>query len=217
MRFPDTPFMKRVFDLIRNRNLSVTLIPFIMEMVEPSPNTFLFYNNARVNNQDHSIVGDPFDVLSYVGEPDLTTPQGVSQKVAEVLQRFRDRFRTRFGDRPPDIAAAIGWLYEQAGGLSMRAYMSQVVGMDDKQISWCETLDKSTGWYDRALAESAQFYTFHGFLVVTWDYHSRHRELGPRLAHCATSRPRATQSWSRFTLALHRVRVGCLRAAQALL
>ena len=155
MRFPDTPFMKRVFDLVRNRNLPVKLIPYVMQMVEPSPNTFLFYNNARVNNQDHSVVGDPFDVLSYVRDESLTTPQGVARKISAVLQPFRDLFRNRAGEQPPDIATAIDQLYSLTNRLSMRTYMSTVLQMDDRVINWCETLDKSTGWYDRALAESA--------------------------------------------------------------
>ena len=155
MRFPDTPFMKRVFDLATNRNLQVTLIPYIMQMVEPSPNTFLFYNNARVNNQDSSVTGDPFNVSSYVDDPGLTTPQGVSRKVAEVLQPFRDLFRAPApGEHPPDISNAMTELFSLTNRFSTRSYMFEPVGMDARQISWCETLDKSTGWYDRALTES---------------------------------------------------------------
>ena len=50
MRFPDTPFMKRTFDLAKSRGLNVKLIPYIIQMVKP-PNTWLLYNNSRVNNQ----------------------------------------------------------------------------------------------------------------------------------------------------------------------
>ena len=154
MRFPDTPFMTRVFDLVENRNLSVKFIPYVME----SPNTFWFFNNGRVKNpgrpilvtkQDQSKSDDPFHVLGYVEDSSLTTPRGVAQLVSTVLEPFRDLFRTN------DIATAIVKLYEKTDKYSMRGYMSHVLRMDDKIISWCETLDKSTGWYDRALAESA--------------------------------------------------------------
>ena len=153
MRFPDTPFMKRVFDLATNRKLPVKLIPYIMQMVEPSPNTFLFYNNARINNQAPNVTGDPFSVSGYVTDSSLTTPQGVSQKVAEVLQPFRDLFRAQSGEQPPDIASAMSDLFGLTNKFSMRSYMFGL-GMNARDISWCETLDKSTGWYDRALTES---------------------------------------------------------------
>jgi hypothetical protein len=150
MRFPDTPFMKRTFDLARNRGLNVKLIPYIMQMVDP-PNTFLFFNNSRINNQQ-SVTGDPFNVTSYVDEPDLRTPQGVSKKVGEVIQPFRDMFRAPLGQHA-DIATAMDRLFKETNTFSMRSYMF-AGGINAKNISWCETLDKSTGWYDRALTES---------------------------------------------------------------
>ena len=146
--------MNRVFDLFRNRNLPVKLIPYIMDMVDP-PNTFLFFNNARVNNQDSAVAGDPFNVLDYIEEVDLATPQNIDQKIRDVLQPFRNLFRPRVCGKVPDIATAIGQLYDRTDKYSMRAYMSQALDMDDKDIHWCETLDKTTGWYDRSLAESA--------------------------------------------------------------
>ncbi|KAF9645107.1 amine oxidase [Thelephora ganbajun] len=156
MRFPETPFMKRTFDPARNRGLPVDLIPYVMQMVEPSPNTFLFYNNARVNNGDPSISGDPFNVSGYLNDPNLTTPAEVSQRVAEVLQPFRDLFRAESGS-PPRIASAMDKLFVLTNKFSMRSYMFDPasVGMNAKDISWCETLDfSSTAAYDRALTES---------------------------------------------------------------
>jgi len=154
MRFPDTPFMKRVFDLAENRNLPVKLIPYIMQMVEPTPNTFLFYNNSRVNNQDSSITGDPFNVSSYVTDQDLTTPQGVAQKVASEIQGFRDMFRSNPGRPPPNIATEMAVLFEMTNQYSMRSHMLSL-SMDPRDINWCETLNKSTGSYDRALTQGA--------------------------------------------------------------
>ena len=166
MRFPDTPFMKRTFDLAGNRQLPVKLIPYIMQMVKPTPNTFLFFNNARINNQDSSITGDPFNVSGYVNDETLTTPSEVSQKVATVIQPFRDFFRAKDGSQP-NISTGMQELFDATNTFSMRSYMFQVLGMNPKDISWCETLDKSTGWYDRALTESAYLDDFHEFLVVT--------------------------------------------------
>jgi len=35
----------------------------------------------------------------------------------------------------------------------MRSYMLIMKGMDAKDIHWCETIDKDTGWYDRSLTQ----------------------------------------------------------------
>jgi hypothetical protein len=153
MRFADTPFMKRVFNLARCRGLEVKLIPYIMQMVEPTPNTFLYYHGHHAQNQAPSVTKDPFHVSSYLKDTKLATPQAVSQKVADVLQRFRNLFRVKPGE-PLDIACAMSKLYREAGNFSMRSYMFEHEKMDPKDVNWCETLDKSTGWYDRALTES---------------------------------------------------------------
>lgn len=153
MRFPDTSFMKRTLDLVRNRGLKdVKLLPYITEMVD-SPNTWLFYNNARAHNQDPSVTGDPFNVKSYLTDERLATPQGVSEKVAEMLQPYRDLFRPLPAGQPRDIAACMASLLRDADRLSMRGYMLSR-GMNMKDIRWCETVTKSTGCYERALTQS---------------------------------------------------------------
>ena len=153
MRFQDIPFMKRVFDLARNRNLPVVFIPYIMQMVEPTPNTFLFFNNARINNQDSSVTGDPFHVSDYVDDPTLTTLDEVSRRVATMIQPFRDLFRAKPGHQP-DIAAGMEALFAATNKFSGKSYMIDALGMSAKDVGWCENLDMFTGWYDRALADS---------------------------------------------------------------
>jgi hypothetical protein len=165
MRFPRTPFMERTFDLAERRNLPVKLIPYIMQMAPPSPHTFSFFNNARVNNQDSNVTGDPFNVHAYVNDPNLRTPSGVSRHVATVIQPFRDLFRAPAGAQP-DIATGMENLFTATNIFSMRSYMFQL-GMDARAISWCETLDKTTGLYDRALTESTYLDNFCRFMTVT--------------------------------------------------
>ena len=149
MRFPDTPFMKRTFDLARNRGLPVTLIPYIRE----TPNSFWFFNNVGIKNQVSDLTeDDPFDVSGYV-DPSLASPAAVSQKLAEVIEPFRNLFVPDSSGNQPDIATAMAVLFNETDMFSMRSYMSQG-GMRAEDISWCETLTTSTGWYDRALTES---------------------------------------------------------------
>ncbi|KAF9648711.1 hypothetical protein BDM02DRAFT_3269303, partial [Thelephora ganbajun] len=106
MRFPRTPFMKRTFDLAEERGLPVKLIPYIRKMVGPSPNTLLFYNNARINNGIPSVMDNPFGI-DHIDDPSLRTPEGVSQRVAEVLRPFRGLFRADPWDPPLDIEKAM--------------------------------------------------------------------------------------------------------------
>ena len=158
MRFPDTPWMRRTFDLARNRGLDVKLIPYTFQMVDP-PNTFLYYNFSRVNNQAPSIAPDPFNVSSYVADPDLRTPEGVSKRVSEVIQPFRDYFSHINPWGIIGIRAGIKRLFEETNQFSMRSYMFQN-GMTAKAINWCETLDGSTASYDRSLTESTSLRHF---------------------------------------------------------
>jgi hypothetical protein len=144
--------MKRTFDLARNRGLKLKLINYILQMVMPMTNTFLLYNTARASNQAPSVTTDPFHVTDYITDPSLGTPEGVSHKVTEVLQPFRDLFRTS-PEGTPDIATSMDTLFELTNNFSTRSYMFQN-GTAAQDISWCETLDKSTGWYDRAFTES---------------------------------------------------------------
>ena len=198
MRFPDTPFMRRTFDLARNRNLPVNLdIPYIMQ----APNTFLFFNNARIRNQDSSIAGDPFNVELFMQDPTLTTPSEVSRKVASVIQPFRNFFRPDSSGHRPPIESAMEKLFDATNIFSMRSYMFSL-GMTARDISWCETLHSSTGAYDRSLTESAYMGTFRGFLIVTRVYCSRYRELSLRLAHYAPPWARATESAPKRRLVL---------------
>ena len=150
MRFPDTPFMKRTFDLARNRGLPVTLIPYVKE----TPASFLFFNNVGIRNEESSLEeDDPFNVSGHV-DPSLASPAAAAQKVAEVIQPFRNLFMPDSSGNQPDIATAMAQLFEETNTFSMRSYMFQLGDMKGQDISWCETLDKSTGWYDRALTES---------------------------------------------------------------
>jgi len=145
MRFPDTPFMARTFDLARNRKLSVTLIPYTIQ----ADNTFLCYNGTSVYSQDSNLTADPFNVSSCVSQG-LTQPKEVAAQVAKMIDPFRNYFMP---GNSPNIETAMAQLFTDTNRFSMRSFMLER-GMRSNDINWCETLDKSTGWYDRALTES---------------------------------------------------------------
>ena len=161
MRFPRTPFMKRTFNLIEERKLEgLRLIPYILS----APNTRLFYNNAHIINGNTSKPGahdegkdpqsdDPFGVEAYITDKRLTTPEGVAEVVGEVLQPFRNFFVPSNSGRQLDIDHAMKLLFKRTNNFSMRGYMLLVRRMNPNDVHWCETLDDSTGSYDRSLTE----------------------------------------------------------------
>ena len=162
MRFPDTPFMKRTFDLALNRNLPVKLIPYNMQV----DNTFLFYNNRGIYSQEIGAADDPFGVSRYVSSK-LTSPRAVQQQVADVMSPFRKLFEPDSSGNLPSISDAMDTLFEKTNTYSMRSYMFQTTPLSPKDIHWCETIDNSTGSYERALTESTQSTTFYLILAGT--------------------------------------------------
>ena len=156
MRFRNTPFMKRTFDLFDNRGLNLKRIPYIREMVNP-PHTLLHFNNNRLHNRagPDAEGADPFKVNSskFLKDNKLATQRAVQMKVAEVIKPFRDLFRPGSDGTLPKINEALDQLFEVTNRWSMRTYMLNALGMDANDVNWCEALDNSTGTYDLSLTQ----------------------------------------------------------------
>ena len=153
MRYPDTPFMKRTFDLFRNRELpGINLIPYTLEMVNP-PGTWLYFNGIRVNNRATNDVVDPFQVGNYVNEENLKTQGAVLDKLQQVIQPFRDFFRPAPDGTKPGIAQAVATLFQETNRFSLKSYMLTVAGMDPKDVNWCQTLTDAEGTFDLSLTQ----------------------------------------------------------------
>ena len=151
MRFPKRPFTKRTFDLVEKK-LELELIPCTVRTVHHQ-NTRLFYNNTCPHDQDDPADDDPFNVKASLTDPSLATPRGISDKITALVQPYRDLFRPLPNGTGRDIAAPMAKLFEDTDQLSIKEFMAKR-GMSDIDISWCETLARSTGRYDRALSQS---------------------------------------------------------------
>lgn len=81
----------------------------------------------------------------------LEKPEGAHKRVAEVPQRFRNYF-SHYPDKKSSIAEGMDHFSKETNRFSMRRYMF-ATNVDCGDINWCETLDRSTGWYDWALTE----------------------------------------------------------------
>ena len=128
MRYPNTSFMKRTFDLMLKRKLNVNLIDYIFT----APNTFQYY---------------PFSPKGHVDDEHIEI--GAENIVKDVLAPLKAPFRDQHIDK------AIETLME-VDAYSTRTYMSLALQppYPSSTIHWCETKDGSTGRYDSALTEA---------------------------------------------------------------
>ena len=153
MRFPRTPFMRRTFDLIESEERGLKglkLIPYVFK----AQYTQDFFNNVHLADGNLTKSDDPFGVKAHVTDSRLATPEGVEEVVAEILQPFRNLFMTSKSGKKLDIEDSMKLLFKRTNHFSMRTYMLLVHQMSPNDVHWCETLDGSTGLYDRALTES---------------------------------------------------------------
>lgn len=156
MRFPDTPFMRRTFDLVQNpkRGLTgVNLIPY----TKVAGKTLMYFNNTLVcpDLTTPPTVVDPFGlndgtVPSYI-DPTYLQP---GQPQAFLENEIYGPLKQPFLATPLDFQEAFETLYANYDQYSLRSYLIEKFNLSTADIHYMETFDKSTGWYDRALTES---------------------------------------------------------------
>lgn len=127
-------------------------------------NTFYSYNGVTVlQNAMPSPDQDPFNAEQVIQDisPDPYIKAGAKAIVDDVIAPFATRLLQDLED-----GGSVGWEYMKSfDQYSTRAYMSlkyipsPSLGLPNKPlptdvVNWCETFDKSTGWYDRALSET---------------------------------------------------------------
>lgn len=146
MRFPDSPFMKRTFDLVNRQPPILTSPPEMIPYIFEAPNTYLYFNGVQTANVS-TLPPNPFDISpSYVPASVLAAGQP-----AAIIDAALDEPRQLFVTNK--IQDAMTQLYETYDQYSMRSWLESR-GLSSSAINYCETLDKSTGWYDRALTET---------------------------------------------------------------
>lgn len=151
MRFPNTPFMWRTYDLAKRLNMK--WLDYIMD----NDSTFYFFNGNRINAKQLSEV-DPFGV-NKGAVPDYIDSQFVAsnQPSTFISTVVVGPIIAPFAEPDVDIEKAMGDMYQKYDKYSMRSYLFQLpnYNISSADVHYMETLDKSTGWYDRALTETA--------------------------------------------------------------
>jgi hypothetical protein len=153
MRFPDSPFMKRTFDLVNpSRQPPIltpppTMIPYSFW----APNTYLYFNGVQTSNvpSQTQLPANPFDISTLYVPKEVLEQGQPKTTIDTALSAPRSLFVTQ----NVNIQEAMAQLYKGYDQYSMRTWLENQ-GLSSSAINYCETLDKSTGWYDRALTET---------------------------------------------------------------
>ncbi|KAG1769110.1 hypothetical protein EV702DRAFT_1189117 [Suillus placidus] len=169
MRFPKISSMQRVFNLfdyppLNNGDISLKtkLKPFYF--VGGGNNNTLFSYNGVTVRQNAMPPNDPFKAEQVIQDEVDSNPY-IAVGVKAIMDDVIGPFATRLLD-DLKTGGSEGWKYMKSfDHYSTRAYMqlkyipSPSLGLPNNSLStdvvnWCETFDKSTGWYDRALSET---------------------------------------------------------------
>ena len=173
MRFPiNLPLMSRLKKLFNHDKIKDNIKLLDFKFASDNGMGYYRYNGTGIRKKDlPNPLGDVFH-FSQVGvstaKPDYFNPSaGYDNICKDVIHDFV------YGlEQDLEHGGNKGWLnLRSKDGYSTRAYMSmaykpnanlkigpedggQEIGLPDDVINWCESMDKSTGWYDRAFSET---------------------------------------------------------------
>ena len=151
MRFPNTIFMKRTFELAQLPAIQskAPMIPYYFS----SANTWDYFNGQQVAPGTNA--PDPYNIgpSGYLPtQPKdwsyLLNPANLQTELEAIMKTLKASF-----SGSSSIAEAMTTLMTTYDQYSMRSYLESL-GYPSEVINLMETFDKSTGWYDRALTES---------------------------------------------------------------
>lgn len=151
MRYPDTTFMKRTFDLARKRlQLGVKVIPYLRS---PTPeNSFLCYNNISVRKTQSSSAKPSDDIFRVSVDNKGDVPKEYVDKGTGVLwSEALGPLRQLFVDLP--FPEAFKKLMENDMH-SVSSYLALEKKYPYHVIKWFETMESRTGLFDQALTET---------------------------------------------------------------
>ncbi|KAG0704662.1 hypothetical protein DFH29DRAFT_848626 [Suillus ampliporus] len=158
--------MKRLGDLINYSKLNDSHnIPLKSRLIDyyftaKAGGSFYYFNKQRYQVSDPSSKPPDFRAQEMGVEPEYVAV-GVEKIVGDVIEPF-----ARILTQDLEQQSRRGWdIMRKNDVYSLRAYMSfkyipsvslglSPMHLDTNVINWCETFDKSTGWYDRSLTES---------------------------------------------------------------
>lgn len=149
MRFPNIPFMDRVFDLFKR--LDMKKGELLIEYKYSAANTFQFFNGVRHNTSNSTPADvDTFFVSKGKGGavPDDFVGKGVDKVASEIFEPYAKAFR----EEPFPEA----WkLLMAEDPYSTRGYLLAKKAYPETVVEWLETFETATGLYNGGFVESA--------------------------------------------------------------
>ncbi|EAU89602.1 L-amino acid oxidase [Coprinopsis cinerea okayama7 len=148
MRYPDTTFMRRTFDLAQKR-LGIKMLPYLRS----NDNAFMCFNGITVtkkrNNEANLVKEDIFKVTeANDGQiPEDEFRKGSSYFWDEILREFRQYFV----DYPFPQAFEKLKRWEEH---SVRSYLLVVKKIPYVVVDWYEKMESRTGLFDQSLTET---------------------------------------------------------------
>jgi hypothetical protein len=165
MRYPQTDIMRRLFHLFnypplkyKGTPLKDLLIPYYFTAKDN--NAYLYYNGIR--RRGNNVAGESFRAEE-LGVPPEYVSVGWGKIKSDVIRPFA---RVVSEDLATAIPSTVGWdALMKYDSYSTRGFMSNVyrpnssfivppVNVPTNVVNWCENMDTSTGWYDRAFSET---------------------------------------------------------------
>ncbi|KAJ7439661.1 L-amino acid oxidase [Mycena latifolia] len=149
MRYPETTFMKRTFDLVRNQlNMPTAFIPYI----RANEKSFFCFNDITITREIDAKTPKANDVFKVSHENGGNIPQDYVAKGSgamwnEGLKELRDNFKEK------EFMDAYNALMSY-DGYSVSGYLQQVKGYPIDVINWFQTSESRTGLMDEALTET---------------------------------------------------------------
>jgi len=150
MRYPDTSFMQRTFDLARNRlGLKDQMKPYI----RGDDDAFFHYNNVTVTRatfKAQSAIGA--DVFNFSESKGGNVPdQYVAQGSGVFWDNILGDLRQLFVDNTFDVAFK---KLKELDGHTVTSYLTFVKNIPYAVIKWWETMESRTGLFDASLTET---------------------------------------------------------------
>ena len=149
MRFPDTSFMKRTFDLARNRlDLTSKMLPYI----RGNDATFLSYNGISVTKAKNNSVQASDDIFKFSVTNDGHIPDTyVAEGPGVFWDKHLGHFRQLFVDYPFDEAFKRLQAFDSH---TVTSYLMFEKKVPFEVIKWYELMEARTGLFDASLTET---------------------------------------------------------------
>ena len=150
MRYPETTFMTRTFELAKKR-LGLTMLPYI----RANDNAFLSYNGisiTKAENKQKDLVKEDVFKVSVGNDSDGYVPEDYFKQGTEVFwNQILGDLRQYFVDYPFPVA------FEKLKKLedhSVTSYLLLVKKIPYPVVKWWETMESRTGLFDQSLVET---------------------------------------------------------------